>query len=93
MATLTTALATSFTPAAGDFIVQCSAGVASLQRRASAGAGWTHVGTLTGNDSARSTSASFTTAASGGAAAGSLTGGKAMRSAMRSVMYPAMNKG
>lgn len=51
MATLTAALATAFTPAAGDFIVQCSAGVASLQRRASAGAGWTHVGTLTGNDS------------------------------------------
>lgn len=50
MPALTTALATAFTPAAGDFIVQCTAGVAALQRENASGAGWTHVGTITGND-------------------------------------------
>lgn len=50
MAALTTALATAFTPAAGDFIVQCAVGVAELQRENATGAGWTSVGIVTGND-------------------------------------------
>lgn len=50
MATIATALNTPFTPAAGDFIVQCSAGVAELQRSGDADAPWTHVGVITGND-------------------------------------------
>jgi hypothetical protein len=51
MATIASAVNTVFTPAAGDFIVQCATGVASIQRRSSAGAAWTNVGVLTGNDS------------------------------------------
>jgi len=50
MATLTTALNTAFTPAAGDFIVQCSAGTAALERRNTAGAAWVSVGIVTGNE-------------------------------------------
>lgn len=50
MATIATALNTPFTPAAGDFIVQCSAGVAELQRSGDTDAPWTHVGIITGND-------------------------------------------
>lgn len=50
MATMTTALNTAFTPAAGDFIVQCSAGTAALERRNTAGAAWVSVGIVTGND-------------------------------------------
>ncbi len=50
MATLTTALNTAFTPAVGDFIVQCSSGVAALERRNTAGAAWVSVGIVTGND-------------------------------------------
>lgn len=50
MATLTTALNTAFTPAAGDFIVQCSSGAAALERRNTAGADWVSVGIVTGND-------------------------------------------
>lgn len=46
-----------------------------------------------GNDSTRSTSASFTTAAPGAPVTGSDHGGEAMRSCMRPAMYPAMNKG
>ncbi len=38
MATLTTALDTDFTPAAGDFIVQVTGGFGLLMRRNSAGA-------------------------------------------------------
>lgn len=45
-----------------------------------------------GNDSTRSTSASFTTAASGGAVGGSRPGEKTMHSCMKPAMYPAMNK-
>ncbi|MEJ7932567.1 hypothetical protein WG922_21535 [Ramlibacter sp. AN1015] len=50
MATLTSSLNTAFTPAAGDFIVQCSAGTASLERRNTSGAGWVRVGEITGNN-------------------------------------------
>ena len=50
MATIATALNTPFTPAAGDFIVQCSAGVASLERSNDTDAPWVNVGTITGND-------------------------------------------
>lgn len=50
MATLTSALNTAFTPAAGDFIVQCSSGVAALERRNDADAPWVSVGIITGND-------------------------------------------
>lgn len=50
MATLTTALNTAFTPAVGDFIVQCSKGAVSLERRNTAGAAWVNVGIVTGND-------------------------------------------
>jgi hypothetical protein len=46
-----------------------------------------------GNDSTRSTSASFTTAAPGGPVTGNDHGGEAMRSCMRFAMYPAMNQG
>lgn len=46
-----------------------------------------------GNDSTRSTSASFTTAAPGAPVTGNDHGGVAMRSCMRPAMYPAMNKG
>ena len=46
-----------------------------------------------GNDSTRSTSASFTTAAPGGPVTGNDHGGVAMRSCMRPAMYPAMNEG
>ena len=46
-----------------------------------------------GNDSTRSTSASFTTAAPGGPVTGNDHGGEAMRSCMRLAMYPAMNQG
>lgn len=50
MAALTTALETPFTPAVGDFIVQCTQGVAALQRESAIGAGWTDVGFITGNE-------------------------------------------
>ena len=50
MATIATALNTPFTPAAGDFIVQCSAGVAALERSNDADAPFVYVGTITGND-------------------------------------------
>lgn len=50
MATIASALNTPFTPAAGDFIVQCSTGVAELQRSNDADAPWTSVGVLSGND-------------------------------------------
>lgn len=50
MAALTTELETPFIPAAGDFIVQCTQGVAALQRENASGAGWVHVGVITGND-------------------------------------------
>lgn len=45
MATLTTALNTAFTPAAGDFIVQV-AGKATLQRRNTSGAAWANAASL-----------------------------------------------
>lgn len=50
MATISSALDTPFTPAAGDFIVQCSAGVAALERSNDADAPFVYVGTITGND-------------------------------------------
>lgn len=46
MATLVSALATSFTPAQGDFIVQVTGGAAVLQRRNTSGAAWAPVETL-----------------------------------------------
>ena len=50
MATISSALNTPFTPSAGDFIVQCSAGVASLERSNDNDAPFVHVGTITSND-------------------------------------------
>jgi hypothetical protein len=50
MATIATALDTPFTPAAGDFIVQCSAGTAALERSNDVDAPFVLVGFLTGND-------------------------------------------
>lgn len=49
MATLTTALDTAFTPAAGDFVVQATGGNANLFRRNTSGAAWVLVGTLNDN--------------------------------------------
>lgn len=46
MATLTTALNTAFTPAAGDFVVQATGGTAHLLRRNTSGAAWVLVGAL-----------------------------------------------
>lgn len=51
MAQIASAVNTPFTPAAGDFIVQCTGGVVGLQRRAVTAAAWTDVGTITSNDS------------------------------------------
>lgn len=48
MATLTTALNTAFTPAAGDFIVQATGAPAILERRNTSGAAWAGVGTIVG---------------------------------------------
>lgn len=50
MATLTSSLNTEFTPSAGDFIVQCSSGVAELQRRGASGAPWVSAGVISGNN-------------------------------------------
>lgn len=44
MATLTSALDTEFTPAAGDFIAQVTNGYASLARKNSSGAAFASVG-------------------------------------------------
>lgn len=46
MATIASALATEFTPAAGDFVAQASGGAAQLQRKQSAGAEFVTVGLL-----------------------------------------------
>ena len=46
MTTLTTALNTTFTPAAGAFIVQCTGGNAQLERRGSSSASWAIVGVV-----------------------------------------------
>jgi hypothetical protein len=46
MATLTTALNTAFTPAAGNFRVQCSGGSVELQSRGTSGAAWVRVGQM-----------------------------------------------
>ena len=43
MATLVSALSTTFTPAAGDFLVQVTGGSAVLQRRNTSGAAWAPV--------------------------------------------------
>jgi hypothetical protein len=43
MATLTTALNTSFTPAVGDFIAQASGGMVYLQRRNTSGSAWVNI--------------------------------------------------
>lgn len=50
MATIASAVDTPFTPAAGDFIVQCSAGVVTLQRSNDADAPWVDVGVVTPNN-------------------------------------------
>lgn len=47
MATLTTTLTTTFTPAVGDFTAQVTGGTASLQRRNTSGAAWAQVESLT----------------------------------------------
>lgn len=44
MATLTTAVNTVFTPAAGDFIVQIPSNDVTLERRNTSGAAWVPVG-------------------------------------------------
>lgn len=49
MATLTTALNTAFTPAAGDFIAQATDARAVLQRKNTAGAAWADVGVIDGS--------------------------------------------
>lgn len=49
MATLTTALNTSFEPAVGQFVAQCSNGQVSLERRGTSGAAWVSVGFITPN--------------------------------------------
>lgn len=46
MATLTSALNTSFTPAAGTFVVQCNGGLVRLERQNSSGAAWAMVGDI-----------------------------------------------
>jgi hypothetical protein len=46
MATLTSALSTPFTPASGTFLVQCTNGIAQLERRGTSGAAWAIVGVL-----------------------------------------------
>jgi hypothetical protein len=51
MPQIASAVNTAFTPAVGDFIVQCTGGVVGLQRRGAAAAEWTDVGTITSNDS------------------------------------------
>ena len=43
MANLTTALNTSFTPAAGDFIAQASGGLVWLQRRNTSSSVWVNI--------------------------------------------------
>ncbi len=50
MATLIDVVTTVFTPAAGDFIVQVTGGVATLERRNTSGAAWSRVGEITGNE-------------------------------------------
>lgn len=52
MATLTTAFDTAFTPAVGSFNVQCSRGIAQLERRNTSGADWVPVGLLKQGESA-----------------------------------------
>lgn len=46
MATLVSALDTDFTPSVGDFIVQASAGAATLMRKNTSGAAFTPVGII-----------------------------------------------
>lgn len=48
MTTLTTTLGATFTPAAGDFIVQATGAPAVLERRNTAGAAWAGVGRVDG---------------------------------------------
>lgn len=48
MATLVSALAAEFTPAAGDFVAQATGGVAQLQRKQTSGAAFARVGEISG---------------------------------------------
>lgn len=51
MAALVTAVDTEFTPAVGDFTVQCTAGLARLERKNATGAAWaTNGGDLQAGD-------------------------------------------
>lgn len=50
MALLTSALETEFTPAVGDFNVQCTVGLARLERKNATGAAWAVVGDLEAGD-------------------------------------------
>lgn len=50
MATLTTALATAFTPAVGDFNVQVTGASVRLERRNTSGAAWALVGVIEPNE-------------------------------------------
>lgn len=49
MATLTTTIGATFTPAASDFIVQATGGSATLMRQNTSGAAFAIVGTFTGS--------------------------------------------
>lgn len=48
MAALVTALDTEFTPAVGDFLVQATGGIATLERKAVSGAAFAQVGLVIG---------------------------------------------
>lgn len=50
MTTIATAVDTPFTPAAGDFIVQCSTGVVALERSNDNDAPFVLVGYVSGNE-------------------------------------------
>lgn len=46
MAVLSTTLGATFTPAAGDFIVQCDGGAVYLERQNNVGAPWANAGRI-----------------------------------------------
>jgi hypothetical protein len=49
MATIASAVNTAFVPGVGDFVVQCSTGIAELQRRGTNAAPWVTVGVISGS--------------------------------------------
>jgi hypothetical protein len=50
MAQIASAVNTAFTPAVGDFIIQCSGGAVGLQRRNAAAAEWVDVGQISSGE-------------------------------------------